>query len=215
MIPELHGPDDDEDHEAKRARVEAQKKQKINRMMEFNESMIRTVKIGTDEFSTLDDYSNELDMTEDPPDDDFWNDEDQVSFASVPDALWSDLPLDKPPPTPEAWIDALADNVEIDRLLKMEVLQRADECSEVATGTLTTRFVYDWRIKETAEGTKKWMRRSCFVAREFATLKRDDTYSPATGSHSANLVPLMYLRMLVESMDFPNDGECGITLGSS
>ena len=50
--------------------------------------------------------------------------------------------LDKPPPTPEAWIDALADNVEIDRLLKMEVLQRADECSEVVSGTLTTRFVY-------------------------------------------------------------------------
>ena len=122
--------------------------------------------------------------------------------------------LDKPPPTPEAWIDALADNVEIDRLLKMEVLQRADECSEVVTGTLTTRFVYDWRIKETAEGTKKWMRRSRFVAREFATLKRDDTYSPATGSHSANLVPLMYLRMLVESMDVPNDGECGITLAA-
>ena len=88
-----HGPDDDDDHEAKRARVEAQTKQKISRMMEFNESMIRTVKIGTDEFSTLDDYSNELDMIEEPPDDDFWNDEDQVSFASVPDALWSDLPL--------------------------------------------------------------------------------------------------------------------------
>ena len=58
------------------------------------------------------------------------------------------------------------------------------------------------------------MRRSRFVAREFATLKRDDTYSPATGSHSANLVPLMYLRMLVESMDVPNDGDCGITLAA-
>ena len=41
-----HGPDDDQDHEAKRARVEAQKKQKTNRMMEFYESMIRTVKVG-------------------------------------------------------------------------------------------------------------------------------------------------------------------------
>ena len=36
-----HGPDEG-DHEAKRARVEAQKKQKITRMMEFNESMIRS-----------------------------------------------------------------------------------------------------------------------------------------------------------------------------
>ena len=59
-----HGPDDDQDHEAKRARVDARKKQKINRMMEFNESMIRTVKVGDDEFSTLDDYSNELDLNE-------------------------------------------------------------------------------------------------------------------------------------------------------
>ena len=137
-----HGPDDDGDHEAKRSRVEAQKKQKINRVMEFNESMIRTVKVGDDEFSTLDDYSNELDLNEDLPEDEFWSDEDQVSFASVPDAFWSDLPLDKPPPPPEEWVDALADSVEIDRLLKMEVLQRGEECSEVVTGTLTTRFVY-------------------------------------------------------------------------
>ena len=84
-----------------------------------------------------------------------WSDEDQESFASVPDALWSDLPLDKPPPPPEAWVDALADSVEIDRLLKVEVLQRAEECSEVVTGTLTARFVYEWRIKEAADGTKK------------------------------------------------------------
>ena len=58
------------------------------------------------------------------------------------------------------------------------------------------------------------MRRSRFVAREFATLKRDDTYSPATGPHSANLVPLMYLRMLVESMDVLDDGNCGIALAA-
>ena len=199
------GPDDDQDHEAKRARVETQKKQKINRMMEFNESMTRTVKVGADEFSTLDDYSNELDLNEDSPDDEFWSGEDQVSFASVPDALWSDLPPDKLPPhklppPQEAWVDALADSVEIDRLLKMEVL--------------TTCFVYDWSIKEAADGTKTWMRNSRFVVREFATLKRDDTYSPATGSHSANLVPLMYLRMLVESMDASSDGHCGITVAA-
>ena len=96
----------------------------------------------------------------------------------------------------------------------MEVLQRAEECSEVVTGTLTTCFVYDWRIKEAADGTKKWMRRSRFVAREFATLKRDDTYSPATGSHSANLVPLMDLCMLVESMDVSSAGGYGITLAA-
>ena len=178
-----HGPDE-EDHEAKRARVEAQKKQKITRMMEFNESMIRTVKVGADEFATLDDYENEFDLDADTLEDEFWCDEDQLRFDNVPDALWSNASLDKQPQAPDAWIDELADAVEIDRLLKMGVLQKAEECQEVVSGSLTTRSVYDWRIKDSPDGTKKWMRRSRFVAREFATLKRSDTYSPATGSHT-------------------------------
>ena len=40
------------------------------------------------------------------------------------------------------------------------------------------------------------MRRSRFVAREFANTKRHDTYSPATGSHTNNLIPILYLQML-------------------
>ena len=66
-----HGTDETEDHDAKRARLEAQKKQRIAKMMEFNESMIRTVKVGTDEFATLDDYENELGLDADTPEDDF------------------------------------------------------------------------------------------------------------------------------------------------
>ena len=69
----------------------------------------------------------------------------------MPDALWSNASLDKPPQAPEAWINALADAVEIDRLLKMGVLQKAEECQEPVSGTLTTRFVYDWRIKGSPE----------------------------------------------------------------
>ena len=153
-------------------------------MMEFNESMIRTVKVGADEFATLDDYENELDLDADTLEDEFWCDEDQLRFDNVPDALWSNASLDKQPQAPDAWIDELADAVEIDRLLKMGVLQKAEECQEVVSGSLTTRSVYDWRIKDSPDGTKKWMRRSRFVAREFATLKRSDTYSPATGSHT-------------------------------
>lgn len=42
------------------------------------------------------------------------------------------------------------------------------------------------------------MRRSTFVARKFAATKRHDTYSPATGSHTANMIPLIYLKMLME-----------------
>ena len=115
--------------------------------MEFNESMIRTVKVGADEFATLDDYENELDLDADTLEDEFWCDEDQLRFDNVPDALWSNASLDKQPQAPDAWIDELADAVEIDRLLKMGVLQKAEECQEVVSGSLTTRFVYDWRSK--------------------------------------------------------------------
>ena len=44
-------------------------------------------------------------------------------------------------------------------------------------------------------GVEKWMRRSRFVAREFASEKRSDTYAPATGCHTSNLIPLIYLKM--------------------
>eukprot|EP00435_Cladocopium_sp_Y103_P051916 s97_g16.t1 len=43
------------------------------------------------------------------------------------------------------------------------------------------------------------MRRRRFVAREFANDKRNDTYFPASGSHSSNLIPSVYLKMLSES----------------
>ena len=53
-----------DDHESKRAKIESQKKQKINQLREYNESMIRTVKVGTDEFATMDDYEHELDIND-------------------------------------------------------------------------------------------------------------------------------------------------------
>ena len=46
-----------------------------------------------------------------------------------------------------------------------------------------------------------WMRRSRFVAREFATHRMHDTYSPASGCHSTNLIPILYLKMLADSLD--------------
>eukprot|EP00435_Cladocopium_sp_Y103_P056674 s2135_g19.t1 len=131
------------DHDAKRAKLEAQTKQKITQVMEFNESMIRTVKVGTDEFATLDDYSTELTMDDEPlEEDDYWVD-DQLQFSDVPEALWSEFALDKQLPPPERWVDQLADSVEINRLLSMGVLQKREETQDEVSGTLTTRFVYD------------------------------------------------------------------------
>ena len=88
-------------------------------------------------------------------------------------------------------------------MLGMGVLQKRCEFEGEMSGTLTTSFVYDWRLKTYAGDnslvkaeTKRWMRRSRYVAREFANDKRDDVYSPATGCHTSNLVPIVFLQML-------------------
>ena len=138
-------------------------------------------------------------------DEDYCADEDQLQLGDVPGDLWLDVPLDKVPPQPEQWVDRLADGVEINRLLAMGVLEKCDEFSQKASGTLTTRFVYDWRVKDHKSGKRMWMRRRRFVAREFAATKRQDTYSPATGTHTANMIPLIYLKMLQEC------SEAGVT----
>ena len=116
---------------------------------------------------------------------------------------WSNSPVDVVPGQPEPWVDMLADEVEIQRLLGMGILQKSCDFKGEISGTLTTRFVYDWRLK-TYDGdnslwkgeTKRWMRRSRYVAREFANDKADDVYSPATGCHTSNLVPIVFLQML-------------------
>ena len=112
----------DDGHEAKKAKVELQKKQRIDQVKETYSKMIRAVKVGDDEFFTMDsyetDYNSELDDL-----DDVWTGEDALQFNGVPEALWSDFPTDRPPDPPEQWVDKLADEVEISRLLEMGVLQ--------------------------------------------------------------------------------------------
>ena len=85
--------------------------------------------------------TTEINMEEDVLDDELWVDEDQVKLGDVPDTLWSDAPLDKLPAAPELWIDQLADEVEINRLLSTGVLQRQADSELQPVGTLTTRFV--------------------------------------------------------------------------
>ena len=174
------------------------KKQRLNQLRETMEQMIRTVKVGEEVLATLDNYETDLDL-EEPVEEDYWNDEDEIKLQGVPDELWSDSPLDKTPDQPEQWIDELADKVEIGRLLDMKVLDKLENYPGEVFGSLTTKFVYDWRIKEKPGGTKAWMRRSRFVAREFNNSKRLDTYSPATGSHTSNLIPLTFLKMFADS----------------
>ena len=52
-------------------------------MKECNESMIIRVKVGADEFATIDDCEHELDSNDYIPENEFWEDEDQVEFKDV------------------------------------------------------------------------------------------------------------------------------------
>lgn len=177
---------------------------------EANELMIRGVKFADESFFTMDDYDYELTM-DDCEEDEVWQDEDDLEFSGVPDDLWTDWPTNKTPPEPEAWVDRLADEVEVNRLMKMGVLQGLHDYEGKIGGKLTVKSVYDWRLKMrecTVDGCgvskQQWMRRRRLVAREFNNSKRADAFSPATGCRATNLIPLLYLRRIEQL-----DGETG------
>ena len=79
---------------------------------------------------------------------------------------------------------------------------------------LTTRFVRDWRMKSRADtGEKMWLRRSRLVAREYASDVRMDVRSPASGSQTLRLLPVIFLSMKKEAEtggDFPIIGSLDI-----
>ena len=169
----------------------------ISRLKVEYEKRLSEVKLAYKEYFTVDDYTTDLDL-EGEDNEDVWAGEDDVKLQGIPMELWSDHPIDKQPPFPDRWIDDLADKVEIQRLREMEVLVLATECQDDPTGKLTTKFVRDWRLKSFSDDNgerKKWMRRSRLVAREFANSKRLDTFSPATGAHVSDILPLKYLWM--------------------
>ena len=52
-----------------------------------------------------------------------------------------------------------------------------------------------------------------FVAREFAQVKRLDTFSPATGCHTANILPLQYLWLKDAAKQMKGLGDYDVVLG--
>ena len=70
-----HGIEGDDDHEAKRARVEAAKKQRLDRINSEYSSMIWAVKISNETYHTMDDYDSELRL-DDHEVEDGWKDDD-------------------------------------------------------------------------------------------------------------------------------------------
>ena len=93
-------------------------------------------------------------------------------------------------------LDALADQLELKRLEKLCVLQDPSTVS-ADSKVLSTRFVRTWREKHNAKGEPIWLRRSRFVAREFAWLEpeRESLFSPASGNIISRIVPTVFLEM--------------------
>ena len=94
-------------------------------------------------------------------------------------------------------LDAIADSLEeIKRLTKMNVLTDADSVPSEAK-RLSTRFVRTWRKKLDSSGNAIWLRRSRFVAREFAWLQpeRDSLFSPTSSAIVSRLLPTVFLDM--------------------
>lgn len=93
-----------------------------------------------------------------------------------------------------AAIDKVAEEVEISRLKDLGVLVPPETLDGRSPKRLSTRFVTTWRDK-TIDGTRKWLRRARYVAREYAWLtpERQDLFSLASSNVTCRLLPAMFL----------------------
>ena len=79
----------------------------------------------------------------------------------------------------------------------MQVLTTDASSMPADAKVLSTRFVRTWREKVDKDGKQIWLRRSHFVAREFAWMEkeRNSLFSPASSSIAARVLPAMFLDM--------------------
>ena len=79
----------------------------------------------------------------------------------IPGCLWADGT--EKPGEPGREIDAVAEYVELQRLTKMNVLRAANHADDHRIQkTLTTRFVFDWRLKPYDQKHKALASKSTF-----------------------------------------------------
>ena len=124
---------------------------------------------------------------------DWGDDEELEGEGDMVDQLWFPYSETEPDVTAErlAELDEIADNVEVQRLLKMGVLLEPSTYSGPLASTLSAKFVRSWRKKQ-VDGEPKWLRRSRLVAREFAFLEtRQDTFAPASSATCVRLLPAL------------------------
>ena len=155
---------------------------------------------GEDVLDSLETYDFDV---EDDEDWDHVNDENVASTSNEDDMKKLMYPYDKEEPqlTDEQMVelDGIADKIEIQRLLSMGVLLNASCLDRTAYKQLSTRFVRTWRDNEMVidgKPTRVWVRRSRFVAREFAWLSDDEqsVFSPASSSVSSRILPVVCLQ---------------------
>ena len=89
-------------------------------------------------------------------------------------------------------LDKKSNAFEIKRLCTMGVLEPVSEVPADAS-ELSTRYVNTWRAKKIA-GEMRWLRRSRFVAREFASedVNRQGLFAPATSSLVTRVIPSVW-----------------------
>ena len=155
---------------------------------------------GEDVIDSLESYDFDVEEDED------WDHVDGENVASTnneDDTKKPMYPYDKEEPqlTDEQMVelDGIADKFEIQRLLGMGVLLNASCLDGTAYKQLSTRFVRTWTDKEMVidgKPTLVWVRRSRFVAREFAWLSDDkqSMFSPASSSVSSRILPVIFLQ---------------------
>ena len=94
-------------------------------------------------------------------------------------------------------LDDIADQHELDRLQRMQVLlppESLDGCRQQVKH-LSTKLVRSWREKEDASGNAIWLHRSRYVAREFNWMaERSDCFSPASSAIANKLLPILALQ---------------------
>ena len=212
-----HGEEEKADEQIhKKAKMEDSKKPRLMQLSEQHSAMIRAVQFDDgSEFHTMDDYSQDLKMTDHEEDEAHWQNDPSV-FSGVPLQLWSDADISVKPEEPPQWLDDLAEETKLARLTNMGVIQREADHDGVAEKShqLNTKFVRDWRLKQfgdeaDGEPTFKWLRRSRLVAREYAFLeKRQDVYSPASSTHVLNLLPLLWLQRCSDLDDVAGGVSC-------
>ncbi|CAE7512900.1 unnamed protein product [Symbiodinium natans] len=96
----------------------------------------------------------------------------------------------------ELWsLDRLADDCELNRLLKKGVLRQASSSEEGSDmKRLSSKFVRTWRRKKKG-GKAMFLRRSRLVAREFRWLEADKEglFSPSTATDIVRLLPALFV----------------------